>query len=92
MDTTTVHDYPYFTLSTSQATPITISVKINDKQMLIELDMGAAVSLVSEDTHKLHWPEYQLQKSTSRPKTYSGEHLHLLQLSFQGYVYFFING
>ena len=34
--------------------------------------MRAAVSLVSEDTHKLHWPEHHLQESTARLKTYSG--------------------
>ena len=78
MDSTAEREYPLFTLSASHTPPITISVKINDKQVLMELDTGAAVSLVSEDTHKQHWPEYQLQESTARLKTYSGEHLEVL--------------
>ena len=78
MDSTAEHEYPLFTLSTSHTPPITISVQINDKQVLMELDMGAAVSLVSEDTHKKHWPEYKLQESMARLKTYSGEHLEVL--------------
>ena len=53
-------EYPLFTL-TAHTTPITVSVKIDNKQVLMELDTGAAASLVSEDTHKLHWPEHQLQ-------------------------------
>ena len=32
-------------------------VKINDKQIQMELDTGAAVSLLSEGTYKQHWPE-----------------------------------
>ena len=44
----------------------------------MELDTGAAASLVSEDRQKLHWPEHQLQESTARLKTYSGEHLEVL--------------
>ena len=50
------HEYPLFTLTASQ-TPIVIPVKINDKQIQMELDTGAAVSLVSKGTYKLHWPE-----------------------------------
>ena len=57
MDTTAEHEYHLFTLHTL---PITISVKINKKQELINLEMGAAVSLVSEDTHKQYWPEQHL--------------------------------
>ena len=55
-----LQEYPLFTL-TAHTTPITVSVKIDNKQVLMELDTGAAASLVSEDTHKLHWPEHQLQ-------------------------------
>ena len=76
--TTAEQEYPLFTLTTSHTIPITISVKIDNKQVLMELDTGAAASLVSEDTHKLHWPEHQLQESTARLKTYSGEHLEVL--------------
>ena len=54
------HEYSLFTLTASQAPPIVIPVKKNDKQIQMELDTGAAGSLVSEGTYKLHWPEQQL--------------------------------
>ena len=76
--TTAEQEYPLFTLIASHTTPITVTVKIDNKQVLMELDTGAAVSLVSEDTYKLHWPEHQLQESTASLKTYSGEHLEVL--------------
>ena len=48
------HEYPLFTLTASQTLPIVIPVKINDKQIQMELDTGAAVSLVPKGTYKLH--------------------------------------
>ena len=78
MDSIVEHEYPLFTLTASHTSPIMISIKINDKQVPMELDTGDAVSLVSEDTYKLHWSEHQLQESTARLKTYSGEHLEVL--------------
>ena len=48
-NTTTVvgHEYPLFTLTASHTPPIVILVKTNDKEIHMELDAGAAVSLVS---------------------------------------------
>ena len=72
------HEYHLFTVTASQTPPIVIPVKINDKQIQMELDTRSAVSLVSEDTYKLHWPEQQLQQSSDKLKTYSGEYLDVL--------------
>ena len=72
------HEYPLFTLTASQTPPIVIPVKINDKQIQMELNTGAAVSLVSEGTYKLHWPEQQLPQSSDKLKMYSGEYLDIL--------------
>ena len=72
------HEYPLFTVTASQTPPIVIPVKINDKQIQMELDTRAAVSLVSEGTYKLHWPEQQLQQSSDKLKMYSGEYLDIL--------------
>ena len=33
---------------------------------------------MSEGTYKLHWPEQQLQQSSDKLKTYSGEYLDIL--------------
>ena len=40
----------------------------------MELDTGAAVSLVSEETYNQHWAQHQLEESNTRLKTYSGEY------------------
>ena len=47
------YEYPLFTVTASQTPPIVISVTINDKQIQMELDTGAAVSLVSEGTYRI---------------------------------------
>ena len=44
----------------------------------MELNTGTTVSLVSEGTYKLHWPEQQLQQSSEKLKMYSGEYLDIL--------------
>ena len=66
------HEYPLITFTASQTPPIVIPVKINGKQIQMELDTGATLSLVSKGTYKLHWPEQQLQQSIDKLKTYSG--------------------
>ena len=71
-------EYPLFTVKTSNVAPIMISVEINGKEIHMELDTGAAVLLVSEDTFNQHWPELDLQDSNARLKTYSGECLEIL--------------
>ena len=37
------HEYPLFTLTASQTPPVVILVKLNDKQIQMELDTGAAM-------------------------------------------------
>ena len=49
-----------------------MSVYISDLQVDMELDIGLAISLVSEDTYKKHWPHCQLQQSDVRLKTATG--------------------
>ena len=49
----------------------------------MELDTGAAVSLVSEETYnqqwpQQHWAQQQLEESNTRLKTYSREYLETL--------------
>ena len=67
-----------FTLTVSHTTPIAVPVEINNMTVNMELDAGAAVSLVSEETYNQHWPQQQLEESNTRPKTYSGEYLETL--------------
>ena len=74
----TKNEYPLFTLTVSQSTPIAVSVEINSKSVNMELDTGAAVSLISEETYGQHWPQLQIEESNIQLKTYSGEFLETL--------------
>ena len=77
-ETPTKNEYPLFTLTVSQTTPIVVPVEINHKRVSMELDTGAAVSLVSEETYNQHWAQQQLEESNTRLKTYSAEYLDTL--------------
>ena len=59
--------------SNSRSQPITLTVNIDGVDTVMELDTGAAVTLISEETFKSYWPHKELQESNSRLKTYSGE-------------------
>ena len=57
---------------------MTLSADQADLQM--EIDTGASVSVISEETYLSVWPEDQrpvLQKSTAQLRTYSGELMHV---------------
>ena len=51
---------------------------MDGKPLTMELDTGAAVSLVSESTYQEYWPDRQLQECKTRLSTYSGEPLGVL--------------
>ena len=73
-----LYQYPLFTVSVSQSTPIVVSVMMNSKSVNMELDTGAAVSLISQDTYRQYWPQLELEESNTQLKTYSGEFLETL--------------
>ena len=70
-------EYTLFKLSSSSSKPIEVSVMIDKQQLIMELDTGAAVSLVSEETYHRLWPQKQLQQAATVLRTYSGEQLHV---------------
>ena len=53
--------------------PIMVSVTVNNRPIEMELDTGAAFSLVSEATFRKLWPDSTLQESTIRLCSYSGD-------------------
>ncbi len=57
----------------STKTPLIISVNIEEVPHTMELDTGAAVSLISKKTYQSLWSNKTLEKSTTKLKTYSGE-------------------
>ena len=65
-------------LSTVIHKPIQVEVSIDGQGITMELDTGAAVSLVSEITYKRMWPKQVLTRSTATLTTYSGEVLKVI--------------
>ena len=61
--------------SRNSSKPFHVTVNIEGKQVEMEVDTGAGVSLVAESTYQKFWPSQKLQKSTVRLQTYTGERL-----------------
>ena len=59
----------------SSTAAIVVNPHINGVSLSMELDTGAAVSLVSKKTWERHFPGVKLTKSETLLKTYSGEKL-----------------
>ena len=68
-------EYTLFTLNSSPSKPIQVQVQIDKQQLLMEVDSGAAVSLVAEETYHRMWSHKSLQQATTILRTYSGEQL-----------------
>ena len=55
--------------------PIKVPLVINDKPVCMELDTGAAITIMSEKQYKELFPEVELRESNVLLKTYSGVRL-----------------
>ena len=58
--------------------PICVEVELDSLSLHMELDTGAAVSLISEKTYRKMFPEMPFQESRTVLKTYSGEPLRVI--------------
>ena len=71
-----LNQYSLYQIGSKQASkPLQVEVVINGQPLSMELDTGAAVTLVSEETFQSKWSNVTLQPSTARLHTYSGEPL-----------------
>ena len=60
--------------------PLLVTVTVNDKELSMEVDTGAALSVISESTYRSTWPEDTrppLKPSNAKLRTYSGETLEV---------------
>ena len=64
-------------LETTQPS-IKVELEINNAEVIMELDTGASLTIMSESTLKQKLPNLKLQASTVMLKTYSGEQLKVL--------------
>ena len=67
--------YNLFSIESHAGKPIQVNLTVNDKPLTMELDTGAAYSLISEQTYKATWSEGapSLQQSGVKLRTYTGE-------------------
>ena len=72
--------YALFKLSSPRAEPIHVTMTMDEAEVTMEVDTGASISVMSEHTFRDTWKGNgpQLQTSTVRVKTYSGEALEVL--------------
>ena len=70
-------DLALFTLGGEARRPIKVDVKIGDKPLTMEIDTGAAVSIVSKQEYDSKFSSYELRKSAVVLKTYTSESLEV---------------
>ena len=57
---------------------ILVSVEVDNVKLSMEVDTGASVSLVSEQTYQRYWPNRKLERTSTILRTYSGEALRVV--------------
>ena len=71
-------EYPIFKLGERSSKPLEVPLIINGKRLTMELDTGAAVSIISEATRKEFFPNEKLHQSKILLKTYTEEPIRLI--------------
>ena len=78
-DNSTTDEFQLYTIGAKSATcPITVDVQINGKQLPMEVDTGAALSIISERTWKKNFPGITLKKADVVLKTYTNERMTVM--------------
>eukprot|EP00731_Ephydatia_muelleri_P015883 Em0009g307a len=65
----------YVLRRSSSSQPITVKLKLNGKETLMELDTGAAVSIIPEAVRKELFPSSVCQPTATSLRTYTGERI-----------------
>ena len=71
-------EFQLLTVGADSSRPIKVEVQVNGKPVPMEVDTGAAVSIISESTLRTLFPDSNLQHSSLVLRTYSNEHLKVL--------------
>ena len=64
----------------SRLNPYTTTLEVEGKQLQMEIDTGASLSLISESTREKLWLNKRLLPTTAKLRTYSGQAVTLLLL------------
>ena len=78
VETETFPESAILTVGDHNNKPITVQMELNVQQVLMEVDTGAAVSLMSVITQKQLFPKVKLMKSRTQLQTYTAESLAVL--------------
>jgi len=73
-------DYAMYKVTATSVKPLLVTVSINNASLEMEVDTGASVSIISEETYNHLWSQADappLQESSVKLKTYSGEQIHV---------------
>ena len=68
----------YVLKARNRVPPLKVTVELDSHPVSMEVDTGAAYSLVSEATYRQIWPDKKLDKCDVRLCTYSGESIEVL--------------
>ena len=69
-----------YNLTGMSVKPLKVTLSVDNVDLDMEVDTGASVSIISEETYSRLWPEGQqpsLQESAITLRTYSGEQLSI---------------
>ena len=79
IDEKKISEYTVNHLDGKQKSPYTVELSVHEAPLKMEVDRGAAVSLISEATYKRLWKNPpKLKPTTTRLRTYSGQQLVVL--------------
>ena len=71
-------DLPLYSVKSHCTKPITVDVEMNGIKVCMEVDTGAAVSLMTQEVKGKLFPEATLQQSTTQLRTYTGEPIEVV--------------
>ena len=77
-DASSGEGYHLHKLHDRSSNPINVPVLVNGRQLEMELDTGAAVSIISDETRKTLFADQKLRKSTLVLKTYTEEPMQVV--------------
>ena len=66
---------PLFNVNGKSANPITVALDVNSKKLSMEVDTGAAVSVISEETRAHLFPSMKVKDTSVILTTYTGEQM-----------------
>ena len=65
------------------STPLfTVNILVNNVPFVMELDTGASLTIMPETTFCRHWPDRQLQSTSRKLRTYTGETVEIVGTTY----------